>query len=493
MKKTTLSMVMATGMLLVSTAVWANFEDLGSSARPMGMGNAFTALATDVNALYYNPAGLAFLQAAEGTSSYTRYLLGLDDSALGGGYLALALPLGEMGGIGIGYTNFQLSGYYQEHVVTLGYGYRAMSNLAIGLNLKGLMSNIGQDAYTAIDPLFQTKGYSTSGVAVDLSILYQFLPQYRLALAVTNVNQPNMALSGEDRVPMMVKVGFAYRSFGLDVATDVAYQSNTGDIDFYVGAEKWLADRSFALRAGLAFGSREDKDASLGASYRTDALQMDYAFLYPLAGLTKTYGTHRMALSVRFGPPSVEDEETFGVVPMISKALYDEELEKVRASAKATQGQVEVLQAQLKVQQERVMTVAPSSNGDLDKVKADLEANSQKLATFMKMYADQQAKLNTLEEQARRKIVKIVEPVANGDNVAKPEPTKPMVKPEPTTPSSVVPASYTVQSGDTLRSLAKKFYGSEDKWVDIYKMNEDRIKQGILTQDQVLILPKVKP
>ena len=483
----------------VAPQAYANFDDLGSSARPMGMGNAYIAIATDVNALYYNPAGLARLYAPEVTSSYTRYLIGLgDESNLGGGYLALALPLGEMGGLGIGYTNFQLAGYYQEHVLTVGYGYQVMRELSVGLNVKGLMSSIGQDAYTALDPLF-AGGYSTTNFSVDLGAIYQIAPSYRVALTIMNLNQPNMALAGEDRVPTIVKAGFAYRSYGLDVVSDVAYQTNTRDLDFYFGAEKWFADRSFAMRAGLGFGSREDRDASVGASYRTDNLQMDYAFLYPLAGLTKTYGTHRMALSVRFGDVPKESESDWGIVPMIPRAMYDEELEKVRAAAKATQVQVEALQEQLKKQETEVRSQKSEVNdANVEKLRTELNENSEKLASFMKMYADQQAKLNALEEakkakaareaQAREEAKIVKEEVRSQKSEVSSQPTA--YSPQPSVAG--IPNTYTAAEGDTLRSVAKRFYGSEDKWVDIYRMNEDRIKQGIITPGQILIMPKGK-
>ena len=51
---------------------------------------------------------------------------------------------------------------------------------------------------------------------------------------------------------------------------------------------------------------------------------------------------------------------------------------------------------------------------------------------------------------------------------------------EPEQPVSV-PAggtSYTVQKGDTLQKIAKKFYGSSSKWYRIYKANKDVIKNA---------------
>lgn len=50
--------------------------------------------------------------------------------------------------------------------------------------------------------------------------------------------------------------------------------------------------------------------------------------------------------------------------------------------------------------------------------------------------------------------------------------------------------SYTVRSGDTLRSLARRFYGSEEKWRRIYLRNRDELPNPeSLRVGQVLIIP----
>ena len=50
--------------------------------------------------------------------------------------------------------------------------------------------------------------------------------------------------------------------------------------------------------------------------------------------------------------------------------------------------------------------------------------------------------------------------------------------------------SYTVRSGDTLRSLARRFYGSEERWRRIYLRNRDELPNPeSLRVGQVLIIP----
>lgn len=48
--------------------------------------------------------------------------------------------------------------------------------------------------------------------------------------------------------------------------------------------------------------------------------------------------------------------------------------------------------------------------------------------------------------------------------------------PASTSPSpSNAPRTYTVQSGDTLSTISKRFYGTSSRWIDIYQANRDRL------------------
>ena len=58
------------------------------------------------------------------------------------------------------------------------------------------------------------------------------------------------------------------------------------------------------------------------------------------------------------------------------------------------------------------------------------------------------------------------------------------------TPRTVEPRTYAVRAGDTLRSLARRFYGSEEQWRRIYLRNRGNLPDPeTLRVGQVLIIP----
>lgn len=51
--------------------------------------------------------------------------------------------------------------------------------------------------------------------------------------------------------------------------------------------------------------------------------------------------------------------------------------------------------------------------------------------------------------------------------------------------------TYIVEVGDTLRSIAERFYGSTDPWQKIYEANKDRLNNpDPLSPGQILVIPE---
>lgn len=80
--------------------------------------------------------------------------------------------------------------------------------------------------------------------------------------------------------------------------------------------------------------------------------------------------------------------------------------------------------------------------------------------------------------EARSSMVKVIEP-EKGANTAPRD-----------TSSAVIPKTYTVQKGDTLWGIAKRYLGDGSRWSEIYELNRDKVSNpNLIYAGQVLALP----
>ncbi|MEQ1920635.1 MAG: hypothetical protein ABL955_15710, partial [Elusimicrobiota bacterium] len=81
--------------------------------------------------------------------------------------------------------------------------------------------------------------------------------------------------------------------------------------DAIFAAERYfpsLEHGQFGVRGSLGIGSADWRQFTVGASYRINKIQADYAYLIPLGGVQGQSGSHRIGLSFHFGAPSVDEE-----------------------------------------------------------------------------------------------------------------------------------------------------------------------------------------
>lgn len=335
-------------MLLAAKGALAAYDDLGAGARAPGLGDAFTAVADDVYTLHYNPAGAAVLERPQLGTAYTLLYPGLTDgSSLTTSFLGYAQPLagGRWGGAGFSWESFALGGgLYREDTFRLTYGRKAAQfwdagSLYLGGSAAYLRSAFGSspEASNAVptgglvgggqsDPLLSGRRSQGSPDA-DLGLLWRPDRRYSLGLAVDHVLMPDVSFGGQaDRLAPAFKLGLDYRSLISNVVAEVdSRRGPTGAQDVFgtAAAERWfpkLFVGDFGLRGALSLGSREFKQASVGFSYRTTRLQVDYALVLPVASVATSVGSHRVALSFRFGP-TTEEEESLSMVLEAMKQL----------------------------------------------------------------------------------------------------------------------------------------------------------------------------
>jgi len=289
------------------------FVDLGTGARPLGMGNAFVAVADDANTVLYNPAGLAQLKREEATLTYSQLYVGID--GLSSGFASYVRPINrKYGSFGIGWYNFTTKDLYNENTILLSYGYQILSQQPIlfgGLNLKYLAKEYKTNEWTAVNPVFAS-GTTADGYSIDLGLLCKVNKMLSLGLSIENINQPDISLQSTDKVPMSYRVGAAYKlkELGpvnsLTITLEDANISKTNTIR--AGAEGWFMENTLAARLGFS-----NRDISLGAGYvfkiKDSDGQLDYAFISPLNFIDSVSGTHRISLGLKFGELLEESED----------------------------------------------------------------------------------------------------------------------------------------------------------------------------------------
>jgi|GEM_PF-2100258 len=209
-----------------------------TGARPLGM-SAFAAVADDINAISWNPAGLSLLQNQEATAAYAP-LYGFD-AEINQSYLAYAYPTGRWGtvGVNLSYLNYGDMDWRDDSGKGLGsfsrsdysiyasYGMRLIESLSLGVSM-GTTSIRMDDA-----------GDSATGVGFDLGVLYTIASRTSLGLYMENIG--GVSASDREIARQKIRTGAAFSALnrpgmGLVIALDLEEQQRKLDT-LYSGVE----------------------------------------------------------------------------------------------------------------------------------------------------------------------------------------------------------------------------------------------------------------
>lgn len=318
MKKTKTFARAICAALLVSSSVarvFAGREDVGTSAaaflkigagaRPAAMGEAQTAVSDDVNAIFYNPAGLAAVKGFEFTAQYGAHFQSIVYNVLGAAY-----PVENVGTFGLGVINLAVDKIERrdedtavavgdfaagDYAYVVSYSRKIAHRAAAGVNVKYLYSSIYNK--------------TASATAADVGVIAEPLDGIPLSVGVSAQN-----MGGEmkfdaagDPLPSVYKLGLGYRfpgypDYGFLLAVDVAApRDNAARLSAGMEYSRKI-DRNFsaAVRYGYKTISDEKLEGlagmSAGAGVAFRQFRFDFAWLpYGLLG-----DTFRYALSVKF-------------------------------------------------------------------------------------------------------------------------------------------------------------------------------------------------
>jgi len=272
------------------------FLKIGVGARAAAMGEAYSAVAQDPTAMYWNPAGIANTPDLEFHASHNEWISDVRYEYVGavqgmrghafGAHVSL-LHMGELEGRD---ATGQFTESFRAYDFSAGvtYGRRITRSLEVGVTGKLLHEKI-QD-------------YSTTGFASDLGARYR-TPLRGLTLAATLTNLgPDMTYE-EDAftLPTAGRIGAAYRSLsllsGFILASDLRFP-NDSDAKGHLGAELWVHE-AVALRGGAKLNYDEEA-GSFGFGVRLREYEFDYAFV-PFSETSELGDTHRFSVDWRPG------------------------------------------------------------------------------------------------------------------------------------------------------------------------------------------------
>ncbi len=300
----------------------AQFLKIGVGSKYQAMGDASVAVANDVYAAYWNPAGLADIENSAVSFTNVNWVLDVNLN-----YVGLAHYFEDFGTVGISASVLTMG---DQEITTFdqqdGTGdYYTATSYAVGMSYSRYLTNrfaFGLTAKYIGERIHNTNAY---GFGFDFgTILHTGFKSLRLGMSISNLG-PSMKFSGPDLdvgyqsgsgtitgaelkatsydLPMMFRLGLAYDfemgdNAMLTVSTELKHP-NDNEQQGAVGAE-FSFQRQYFLRGGYKLNYAEE-GLTLGGGIRTalaseTRLIIDYAW----QDFGRLNNTHRFSVGFTF-------------------------------------------------------------------------------------------------------------------------------------------------------------------------------------------------
>ncbi len=351
------------------------FLSWGAGARSMGMGKAFTAVADDASATYWNPAAMVQMERKELQAMHVSLF---EDTSFD--FVSYVHPTARAGTLGLNFTRL-VSGGFEKIAITLdptsqeivklqklgdfsdinqaygiSYGRQFVENMSIGVTGKVINHTIDdfRQNFFSLDAAFFAK---------------ELIPHYRLALMAQNVVTQ---VSGEtdDKLPLTLRVGNAYSMLRdrINLALDFSQNDFAGS-GWNFGAEYWVT-RWASLRIGLEGGAGGVAETAAGMGLRYKNYSLDMAVALHELGVSQ-----RFSASWRFGRSvkSSQREDARAKIEegheLFRKGNYLQAIQKFSAALDVDPSNKEV-QAMVAKLQEIVGDLPKAPTGDIGRLVA---------------------------------------------------------------------------------------------------------------------------
>lgn len=246
-------------------------------ARPMALGGAFVAMAEGSSAVYWNPAGLAWLKSGDAGLTATLNNKCTYNYDL---FVSLCSPLAQGWGVGLGYVLSTVAagaGVLREDWAVASAARAIDDQLAIG-------GSVRMEAVS-----FEPESPSTR-LRFDIGVMYRLTPKLSAGLLIQDLSagssaaniRPGLAIRPDDRSLLTIDV--------YDMVGAWGRPSGRAGFERLVGDNLALRLGCYGFSPGFSWGA-----LTLGAGLTAGPFRADYAFLGGALG-----GTHQLGVEVAF-------------------------------------------------------------------------------------------------------------------------------------------------------------------------------------------------
>lgn len=297
------------------------FLRLGVAPRPVAMGEAYAALSDDVNAIAYNPAGLAGLRRQEVSFMHNEYLQGIKQE-----YAAYAYPTNKLGTFGLAANLLKVDPFkaYDENDQPIGAVSAEDLAVSAAYGISWRRFSVGAGGKWISSRLADVTG---RGWAYDAGAQMQAAYGIQLGVVVQNMGSGLRYDREASPLPLTTRGGAGWKGKFLWPGSSAALTVEgvfPNDRDpFVAGGGELAVHPAIAFRFGYRGSQEDDLKFSWGVGFkfplrrngprREDVawrpgsdpddgplpteLELDYAFVK----LGDLGTTHRMAVLLRFG------------------------------------------------------------------------------------------------------------------------------------------------------------------------------------------------